>query len=377
MARATGPATTPDLRAPPRQPPFRAAPSTSRPTDLGPDYPEGTIRGRVHDAAGAGIGGARIRVVAMNEALAPEAAAGVTDDSGVFEITASGGTAFSVFAEASGYAPTHETLVRIGDEVDFELVPSPALEGLVVDDQGSPVAGASVVYFCTSGGHEIERKATSDAEGRWRLTGLTVNQDLSTWLSAQAPGFAPYLSRQLWGTTLEGNVRFTVILRRGASILARVVDAATGAPIGGATVSVARSLMIGGDRLAARRFGPVASVAADAGGIARISRVSGSDFVGNLVWLARAPGYAEAVEELPDTRDGQELRLESRLWKSATLAGRVVDQRGRPVPGTRVAIRNWYEARGGVANEPSGCLAGADGGFRLEAPCSPDGVGSP
>jgi protocatechuate 3,4-dioxygenase beta subunit len=350
--------------------------AAGRATD--PDAFAGVIRGRVRDAAGAGIGGARIRALAQDRAsdLPAEISTAAADSSGRFEIGVRGGLAFSVLAEADGYAPKSEPGVRAGDDVDLELAAELIVDGSVVDDHGSPVKGAAIAWLANVGGHEVERTATSDELGKWRLAGLPTNRDGFERLSANAAGFAPYLTWRVWDPSATGVVRFTVVLCRGGGVSGTVVDARTGAPIPGARVQLVRMAQWWGDLLP-RRFRLVCEAVADADGVFRVSGVPAAEFLDGLAWVASAKGYARSVEQAPIVPDEKEVRMDLRLWAAGAIEGRVVDPKGQPLAGVRTAVFEWYSgyvpARS-VVDGPEGVVTGPDGAFRLEAPSIAEGV---
>jgi Carboxypeptidase regulatory-like domain len=338
----------------------------------------GVIRGRVHDAAGAGIAGALLRLVPKHGffAVSDEEASALSDESGAFEVVAAGGTCFSLVAEAAGFAPEAEDRVRAGDAVDFELAPAAALDGLVVDEEGTPVPGAAITFFCMVGAHEIERTATSDAQGKWLLEGLPMAPAGSAWLTAKARGFAACVTDKLWGALRAGVVRYTVVLRRGSAVAGAIVDASTGAPIAGARVEIAKMPFGFADRTLSKRFRRLLEAVAGADGAFRINGVPAADAGDPLVWVASAPGYARAVEELPAAADGAETPLRIKLWLSGVVEGRVVDRLGRPVAGAEVQVQTWYGSRRLLlGDEREGSATDPAGRFRLEGvAASPEGV---
>ena len=339
-----------------------------------PDSPVGVIRGRVHDAAGAAIAGAKIRAVAQDRASdsLDEPSTATADSSGRFEIAVRGGAAFAVLAEAEGYAPRSEPGVRAGEEVELELAAELLVDGSVVDDQGAPVKGAAIAWLGNVGGHEVERTATSDENGKWRLAGLPP-RDLSARLWAKAQGFAPFLTWRLWDPAATGVVRFTVVLIRGGRVSGTVVDARTGAPIAGARVELAR-LGAGWGSSLPRRLRSVCEVAADEVGRFRIDGIPVAEPMEDLVWIASAKTYSQAVEQAPAIADGQDFRIDLKLWSAGAVEGRVVDSKGRPLAGVRTAVKQWYARWGNTLGGPEGVVTGPDGEFRLEASSAPEGV---
>jgi beta-lactamase regulating signal transducer with metallopeptidase domain/protocatechuate 3,4-dioxygenase beta subunit len=153
--------------------------------------------------------------------------------------TALGDETTSTADQAS--SPTAEKTPESADRV--------TVNGRVVDPDGRPVAGATVVAARYRNGfserQELDR-STTDREGRFRLTfedtdvGDSEDQELShPWgrpaIVAWAPGFGP-----AWPETLAREVtedKPLRLARDGVPIAARVVDL-EGRPVAGATVRV-------------------------------------------------------------------------------------------------------------------------------------------
>ena len=361
----------------------RGADLASSGEDGSPSSTPDFIRGRVHDAAGKGIAGATIRIAQWSaRTRRAEGAPATTDDSGSFELEAAGGTVFRVCAEAPGFSPKTAEPVRGGELVDFELHPAATLEGLVVDVASTPVPGAAITLVATVGQVSVERATKSDDEGRWRLPDLPVRCG-SVWLAASAAGFAPYLSNDLGGTTdefggaLEESTRFTIVMRRGATVSGRVLDAVTGAPIPDARVRVTRSGWINRSAATSVLPGGGPETVCDAAGAFRLAQVPDSFYGATVALSVSASGHADAMEVLSTLGDGREVRTEVRLWPAGSISGRVVDARGRPVVGVSVAVDSWswLLATDTDAPERAPCLSGPDGEYRLEhVATAPQGV---
>jgi len=147
-----------------------------------------------------------------------------------------------VIARADGYGFAWKQVVLepgvVTGPVDFALEKAATLEGQVVDDQGAPLAGATVrlaykdlpaVTFDWQTG-EVE----TDAEGNFRITSATPNCDF--YLEASHTRFPVRLSetrlRAQPGETLKGAV---LALLPGATFTGQVLDAA-GNPVAAAEV---------------------------------------------------------------------------------------------------------------------------------------------
>ncbi len=105
---------------------------------------------------------------------------------------------------------------------------SPALHGRVLDDAGTPIAGA-VVSVGLEGRRRPVRQDT-DAEGRYRIDGL----EAGTWyVRAGAPG---RIRTEAEAVEVAGPTEKDFTLLPGATVRGRVTEAGGSAPIFGATV---------------------------------------------------------------------------------------------------------------------------------------------
>ncbi|HFE53999.1 MAG TPA: hypothetical protein ENK07_11175 [Bacteroidetes bacterium] len=169
-----------------------------------------------------------------------------TDENGYYEIPVQNG-AYRVYAWHDGYLPQMDSVV-VADErvqVDFALQPfTPgAIEGMVRDQAGNPLAGINVVAHSDSFMH-FEQHTQTGVDGSYRLDNLPPGDyiveafgDLWTrqfydhavmWDSAT---FVPVQA----GATVSG-IDFDLV--PGGAITGVVVDSASGQPIAGAHVRV-------------------------------------------------------------------------------------------------------------------------------------------
>jgi beta-lactamase regulating signal transducer with metallopeptidase domain len=139
------------------------------------------------------------------------------------------------------HVPPYERQDNLSNEitchgVPFELVPGPGLEavGTVRDkDTGKPLAGATVQTTALFGNPLRVLKTTTDAEGRYRLSGIPRKTDFGDGqelLAAVKDGPAYLQSVQRLGEAL-GPITKDFELKRGVWARGRVTDKSTGKPI--------------------------------------------------------------------------------------------------------------------------------------------------
>jgi RNA polymerase sigma-70 factor (ECF subfamily) len=138
-------------------------------------------RGKVKEAGGGAISGARIRVGASWDGGGTEAR---TDGAGQYQLCVPTGSAYArvLTAEASGYGAVEGRTPSTTSTIDFVLEPQSVVGGRTLrKDSGEPVAGVDLVLDTQSPptGESPEerrraarREARSDEAGRFELTGI-------------------------------------------------------------------------------------------------------------------------------------------------------------------------------------------------------------
>jgi hypothetical protein len=136
---------------------------------------------------------------------------------------------YRLAVSAPGYAPVERQVTVAGGVVlplEIRLAPLPVtITGTITDAvTGRPVPGASVVAG--------QWRAATDAEGRYTLTGIAPGDYA---LVVGIAGYQSYTEAHSLpaGATLSANVALTPL---APGIQVRVVDAASGDPIGGAAI---------------------------------------------------------------------------------------------------------------------------------------------
>lgn len=330
-------------------------PNGTGPADLGVVTlrPGATLTGRVIDHRGQAVPNGEIFLLdrpaspqEMERALQGRKPAAAVAKDGRFTIEdLAQGAPVHVAVRAPGYLAALARAIRppTAKPVVIRLEPEAALRGRVVDEAGEPVPGARIDLHWQAFlpeepdrpvGEPILRNTRADGEGRFELRGLPGGQ---VRVSVSAPAFVPLqgVEVDLPRPSAAGELR--LVLERGAVLQGRVTTAA-GEPVPAVRVGVS---------------GAAASTNDD-----------------GLYWLEGAePGRQEVLFLHPS--HGRVVRpfeiqpgvnvLDVTFEPGVEVAGRVVDDTGRPVPGARVELapENHFEPR--LYRD----VTGEDGRFRL------------
>ncbi len=210
-----------------------------------------------------------------------------------------------------------------GSHAELPLtVPSIArIAGLVVDETGAPLAGASVRILGTSG-EEPREVATSGADGGFAFDAIS----LQVVLTAQLDGFAPAIPLPLLAAGAEP-IPFNLQLTHADCDVRGVTVDSIGRPAPGARV------------VATKRDKRTWRATSDHLGRFLLANV----LVGELTVVGFAPEQGMAREEL-DVRTNETRQLELRLGASPRFEGRVITTNREPVAdaGIRVSA-DWFE----------------------------------
>ena len=246
------------------------------------------------------------------------------------------------------------------DMGDVTVPRGTAIDGLVVDEQGAPVAGAEILlsdreirggayfdmgYSYGEGDDTIQDELSqvrcdlrrepvaTDAAGRFHAGGLDA---ANYTVYAVAHGFEPVRLRDVGAGSSESRL----VLQREAVLLVDVRDAATGAPLPEANLQATR---LAANPANERRSGVLTVNLEVLSGADAASALPGADFppgrflvrgVGSVgtqisaVCAGRAPATANAPGQIVSTRATLQLDLPA----ESSLAGHVRDGQGAPVP---------------------------------------------
>ena len=276
---------------------------------------------------------------------------------------------------AKGYVSTWIGLDDYEQPYVFELnrqadIGGTVVEGIVLDQRGAPVPGATVI--CGT------NETLSEGDGLFRLVLAKAPEGLP--LCAAAKGHQPALIADL-GAKLEadGNGSFELVLGpETVSMKGRIVDG-KGEPLAGCRV-----YLLDETALSTRQI-PVTTAESVTRGLESpptfLSRLSGdvtptSDSKGRFTikGLAAREYRVRVVDPKSLTRldvvlmaGADEHRIELEVALRGPLAGRMVDRQGNPLEGVEVVVGQWtFEAAyGSQSISGSSTQTDADGAFDL------------
>jgi carboxypeptidase family protein len=326
--------------------------------------------GRVQDAGRRPVAGAVVHLLetagntgSRGPSSGPEprtnAALGMVSDSqGRFAVAEIPAQALDLEVAKPGYAPAVLRNFKVPpgsgpiDLGTLTLHPGAAVEGIVSDRQGRPVAKASVfrvetlqVFFDMADLEGRTPDVTTGADGRFSLPDLPHGRPVHLLVSA--PGHVPAAVRGIRPPTAAP---LKIRLEAGSAFAGRVLNP-EGLPVSGADVELAWSATIPGR--VDLRTGPPVSKTTKSGRDGRFE--VGELPAGSAMLGVSAAGFV-AAEEIPVTlpqAPGETKTVV--LARGATLEGRVSTTAGDPVPGTRL-----------LAGSAAG-ISDGEGLFRLDA----------
>lgn len=322
--------------------------------------PGAVLEGRVVDDAGTPVADARVdarptdrRMGARRSPMAGGREPVTSDLDGRFRVEdLVRGQRVEVVVKKSGYAEARVPGVTVPPEppLVIALEAAATLSGVVVDEDGDPVAGASIGIRAQGGGlgglGGSFASGNSDEEGRFTVQNVPPG-DLVVTVSAR--GFQTLEKTGLQverGQDLEDQ-RF--VLEPGALVAGRVLDA-SGRPVPEALVQVLQDD-------SARRLGRFSSASSDADGNYLLEGVS----PGPRSFAAEHGDHVRAVRDLEVVAG--ENRLDFRLEAGSRVSGRVVDEGGSPVAG---AVIGTSRTGGHLGFGRSDVTSDDSGAFELE-----------
>jgi RNA polymerase sigma factor (sigma-70 family) len=211
------------------------------------------------------------------------------------------------------------------------------LEGQVIDEHDAPVARAMVAIDSNP-----PMVVETETDGGFVFEGL-IRRDYRLEATAGDRYAGP--ARLRLGDKPEP---VTLRLRKGGTVEVTVTERAGGAPVKGAEIELRSTLTWKGTT--------------NADGIAQLKGVG----AGWSALVVRAKGYAQAAMMLDTSGNADAVeRVTMSLARGAALAGRVVDDKGKPVANARVVATSASEPFPVVDPRRDGVVTGADGAFSI------------
>lgn len=295
-------------------------------------------------------------------------------DPGAFVLTGADGryrlvapdVGFQLLAVAPQHLPRSVRItwsqVRSGRAPAVALTPAAILRGQVVDSQGAPLSGVTLaaapepvpglVVTATN-------RTVTDAAGRFELRRMRTGRGYE--LTAQRPGYLPAIVQAVApGHTREAPpLKIVLTLARAAQGRVQDVD---GRPVAGAEVSLSASRT--------RRSVEVKgiTVRTDEKGRFTVAQIPANplDLAFHKQGYARAFVRGTRVSPGAGTADLGSVVLRP----GASLTGRVVDRKGKPIPGAEVFqvedLARVDEISGRLASDEAAATTGPEGRFALE-----------
>ncbi len=253
---------------------------------------------------------------------------------------------FNVSIKKQGFVPASVSWERRGEraasipaEQTVALQKGTTIGGIVQDDRGRPIGGATVFVLVPINERREpgvarpsiwDYEVKTDAEGRWRCDVVPAKLD-DVWLRLNHPDFA---GDRMYGDTPKPTLEKlrdlsgVMVMKKGIAVSGRVL-AADGSPVAGAKVAQ------GADRFGSH----YPETKSDDQGRFRFENVR----PGEMILTVQAKGHGPDLKRLAVGKESVD--VEFRLEPPHRIGGRVVDSRGGPVAGAFVAADTWRGRR--------------------------------
>lgn len=241
---------------------------------------------------------------------------------------------FSLTLRKPGFVPAYVAWsgerrpIVIPDVKELRLARGTTVGGIVIDESGKEVEGASVTLSMPPTESDDGNMsftlatATTDARGRWRIDEApAVLQAID--VRVEHPQY-----RWSHGRLARGVDGVTAVLKKGRAVKGSVVGPG-GEPVAGAVVVLGRAESSSND--------PTARTDAR-GGFALENCDAGPGYL-----TVEAEGFAPQEREVVVADEGETATPAFALEPGSTIRVRVVDVQGRPVVGAYVAVDRWRE----------------------------------
>ncbi len=193
--------------------------------------------------------------------------------------------------------------------------------GRLVDGKGAPVPGAVVAMNAEKGNAQQQRKATSDADGKFALTNSLTSKFL---MDVTKPGYRQIMYQELESSDAPQTIKFL----HNLTVAGNVTDAQTHRPIANF------SAMTGGAWNAANRWLNSDRAIASTNGRYSIN----IDWWCTEVWIhVEAPGYLPADSRIFTTEEGS-ATADIELKPAANIVVKVLLPDGSPAAGATIYV---------------------------------------
>lgn len=330
------------------------------------------IAGRVTNGRGEPLAGVGIRIAPRTGGAKSYlvAYAATTDSNGCYmaEKVAPGEIDVSAHPpETGGYSPSAPLRVtaekgRRHENVDFVLSAGDAIEGVVSDGEGNPIAGATVYLV-----YRVERimyfDGTTDRSGYYRIGGLPADVGIERMEAFHANYESDSRTKV---SVFDGPQNF--VLHRRKEIVVVAVDARSNEPV---TRYECRLLQRVAGEFTPKMELPAKRIA-DAGGRGAFSSIASGEYRIEVAELTEENIFTgrRGAAEVTVERERAPGEVLVKVSGGRSITGRVVlEETGAPVEGALVAIAapaspHVYESKSGLFDIPA-VLSDAAGRFRL------------
>jgi protocatechuate 3,4-dioxygenase beta subunit len=217
--------------------------------------------------------------------------------------------------------------------IDFVLRQGPTLQGRVVDEQRSPVAGAKLRGLPRSSGQGAG--GTSAEDGSFTVH---LPQDEAYTLSVEHPDYEPYALRSRDHYYEPGTEGIEIVLAAAAKTIFRVLDADTGSPVERFGLRVLRDNGSRSEIHTGTRLGAPPRADDHPGGEVELAARPGID-----KFVLNAPGYLALAGDVEHESPGEAIQV-LRIDRGASLRGRAFLD-GAPLSHALVEISQGMFAR--------------------------------
>lgn len=312
------------------------------------------LSGRVLDAGGGVIPGARVRASQYSGGSVSRTYLATADDAGVYKLSLGKGSSYGLTAEAEGYAPARDGVRVTGDTTrDLRLVPAARLFGRVVERASrAPVPDAEVwLVRDRRDGFLMSPDVKTDASGQWTFNDVQPGAYSVSARKARLVGFSRVIAVSVAETVSDIEIETDP----GLSVSGRVLDPER-KPVGGVVVHMGKEEPPYDRGLAAKS-------AAD--GAYLLEGV----LPGRYRLSPRTEGYVDDYtrRKLVRVVDKDLSGVDLTLTPSLVISGLVVSAEGRPVEGASVnaMVRARMET-GGMLQLGRDAKSDAEGRFALK-----------